>query len=911
MCQQQLIHEPATLDGPGCTQLAETSTDDLVQRNVETATRFLTSLFAENQLVLFRPIETWTEAGRKRSRVDYHRTCYRAAVPDLLKLTILDQIQSAEEQRVNLFFGVCPRLGDKGRFDLAWQIRTVRAMWTDIDHVTVNEALERVAKAGLPRPSIVVNSGNGAHLYWLLDQAYLIDDVGEPPPVLTEWIASPEGRKKPRRYLLEGEERIYLDQRRHVSRLSAKAESVQNILAGIAKACGGDHTTDLSRLLRLPGTLNRKDQRNGRKPVPTVLVECESSRRYPLALFEPFTSTSPESERAKQIAAMPLPRSRRASASKLDKLNELVAASSIAPAGTRSEADFGVCCFAIRSGVAKEEVWSQVEGIGKFAEKGRRYFDVTWENAEYDVRVGIHDKLQKKQKLQPAPSPHDEASSDGQSDGPAELDDDSDGIERPTIQVATQTTPVGATMGRITDHLLAAGNCFSRADQLVVVNNEAISPILSTPELGGLLNHYVEFYFIGDETGEYKPLPLAYGNTWLNHPGERARLPAIKLFSRNPVYTDDWRLVAPGYDSVSGIYYAGLPAERRDGTTHLDRLLKDFCFKSVADRTNYLGMLLTTLLVPRFIGSKPAVLFNGNQPELGKSILAQIIAILRDGHPVETASYNANDEEFEKRLGSIVRRGVTTIIIDNAKSRGREARIDSACLERSITDSILSFRLLGYSQDIRAENSHIFCLTANSANVSRDLVTRSAVINLFYEGNPERRSFSIADPEGYAQEHRLELYGELIGMVERWKEAGQPLASVDSRFNKRGWGKVIGGILDACGEPDFLSNAEEAATQLDDTRREFTELVAIMGDHPQGIWTAAELSDLCVRHELLQIERGDGSARSQATRMGVIAGRYVSEHFSLSDGRAAIFHRTEDRKGKLYKVEITDQVPNV
>jgi hypothetical protein len=198
-------------------------------------------------------------------------------------------------------------------------------------------------------------------------------------------------------------------------------------------------------------------------------------------------------------------------------------------------------------------------------------------------------------------------------------------------------------------------------------------------------------------------------------------------------------------------------------------------------------MLLTTLLVPRFIGSKPAVLFNGNQPELGKSILAQILAILRDGHPVETASYNPNDEEFEKRLGSIVRRGATTIIIDNAKGRAREPRIESACLERSITDPILSYRLLGFSQDIRAENSHIFCITANSANVSRDLVTRSVVVNLHHEGNPERRSFSIADPEGYAQEHR-ELLGELIGMVERGK-SGPPLAGIDSRFNKRGWGK--------------------------------------------------------------------------------------------------------------------------
>ena len=176
-------------------------------------------------------------------------------------------------------------------------------------------------------------------------------------------------------------------------------------------------------------------------------------------------------------------------------------------------------------------------------------------------------------------------------------------------------------------------------------------------------------------------------------------------------------------------------------------------------------------------------------------------------------------------------------------------------------------------------------------------MTRSVVVNLHHEGNPERRSFSIADPEGYALEHRLEILGELLGMVERWKAAGQPLADVDSRFSKKGWGKVIGGILSVCGEPDFLSNAEEAATQLDDTRREFVDLVAILADHPQGIWTAAELVELCARHEVLQEERGEGSSRSQATRLGVIAGRYVGERFELSGQRSAVFHRSEDRKG--------------
>lgn len=330
----------------------------------------------------------------------------------------------------------------------------------------------------------------------------------------------------------------------------------------------------------------------------------------------------------------------------------------------------------------------------------------------------------------------------GNATGPPGEDVEGEGdADRPTIVVDSQNMPVADTLHQVTDRLLAAGNCFLRSEQLVVIDQEQIFTILSTPELAGLLNEHVEFYFVEEDSGHYKPLPTTYANTWLNQRAERSRLLTIKLFTRNPVYTDDWRLVAPGLDAASGIYYAGPPVAPREGTEHLDTLLRDFCFKSPGDRTNYLGVLLTAMLVPRFIGSKPAVLFSGNQPELGKSILAQIIAILRDGQSAETASYNPNDEEFEKRLGAIVRRGATTIIIDNAKAQSRNPRIDSACLERSITDPILSFRLLGQSASIRAENSHIFCITANTPEVSRDLVTRSVVINLFHEGDPERRQF--------------------------------------------------------------------------------------------------------------------------------------------------------------------------
>ena len=109
------------------------------------------------------------------SKVDYQGIDY--GHNGTLEKCLARQICRSEETLANVFFGVCPRSGGDGRFDLAWQIRTVRALWSDIDHVTVEESQARVANAGLPQPSIIVKSGNGVHLYWLLEVPYLVSDV--------------------------------------------------------------------------------------------------------------------------------------------------------------------------------------------------------------------------------------------------------------------------------------------------------------------------------------------------------------------------------------------------------------------------------------------------------------------------------------------------------------------------------------------------------------------------------------------------------------------------------------------------------------------------------------------------------------------------------------------------------------
>ncbi len=87
-------------------------------------------------------------------------------------------------------------------------------MWADLDNCTVEDAKQRCHDAGLPEPSIVIVSGHGIHLYWLLSEPYSIDDATDPAPVRKEYIEQINAKSKPRIYILNkaGEKVAYTAQ---------------------------------------------------------------------------------------------------------------------------------------------------------------------------------------------------------------------------------------------------------------------------------------------------------------------------------------------------------------------------------------------------------------------------------------------------------------------------------------------------------------------------------------------------------------------------------------------------------------------------------------------------------------------------------------------------------------------------
>lgn len=357
------------------------------------AEQFLTALYAPDDLIMVRFVETWDDNGRQSQTKG---TKYLTA-GSLSRRATFDYLEAeAAANDANFFFGVCPRstapkvVKDEGgrrkyTFDHACQIRLVRTLWADLDDCSPDQARIRCADAGLPDPTVIVGSGHGTHLYWKLADPIEIPDAyaGGFQRVYRA------DRQRTDFYDEDGEQ---VQPRRLVS---AAAERVQQINYAVAKLIGGDETQDLARLLRMPGSMNRKDVRNGRTPAPCILVECVPDRAYPLDEFPvgEAAKTTTATATTRTTADTPTTPAVALDVSQLPKWAQAKWAAHLADldraeVGERSEADQRLMTFAVARGLDKAAVWEAVRDRSKFAGRGEDYFETCWRNAhKWDGRL--------------------------------------------------------------------------------------------------------------------------------------------------------------------------------------------------------------------------------------------------------------------------------------------------------------------------------------------------------------------------------------------------------------------------------------------------------------------------------------------------------------------------------------------
>jgi hypothetical protein len=375
-------------------------------------------------------------------------------------------------------------------------------------------------------------------------------------------------------------------------------------------------------------------------------------------------------------------------------------------------------------------------------------------------------------------------------------------------------------------------------------------------------------------------------------------LPVLARIITAPVVTRTGAIhERPGYDPGSRAVYAPPPGfvvppveDRPDGealAAARERLLEavnDFPFVGPADRAHTLAAILTPFARDLITGPTPLFLFNKPAPGTGASLLVGAIAHLVTGVPAEAMSEARDDEEWRKRLTSMLRPAPAVVVLDNLTGT-----LSSGALSTALTAIVWKDRALGSNEEIKVPVRCLWLATGNNVKLTTDLARRTVAVRL--DAKVERPwlrarhgvQFRHPDLLAWVGRERAQLVHAALTLVRAWLAAGQP-AGPETLGMYEAWCRVVGGILHVAGVPGFLANLddlyESSDLDADETRRFIAAWWEGFHDSPKP---PAELFTLA-NSEDVALSLSGQTEHARRVSLGKYLERHLGRPYAVEDG---------------------------
>lgn len=284
-------------------------------------------------------------------------------------------------------------------------------------------------------------------------------------------------------------------------------------------------------------------------------------------------------------------------------------------------------------------------------------------------------------------------------------------------------------------------------------------------------------------------------------------------------------LERPGYDAFTRTIYAPasglllgiipdrpISADVQQSLKIVTEPFDQFPFVTSADRTNFIGLLLTAVVRTAVAGPVPLGLITAPTPGSGKSLLVRAAMRVATGTVAPFANWTSDESELRKVITTFLRTGSQYMVFDNVSST-----IRSDVLSQCLTAEVWQDRLLGGNTQVELPNRSIWLATGNNLEVGGDLARRCFRIAIDPRlPHPwERNGFVHHDLIAYIAEQRGMILTALLTMARAWYAAGCPAADVPPLGSFEEWTRVIGGILQCSGLTDFLGNRADLYQDTD------------------------------------------------------------------------------------------------
>ena len=375
----------------------------------------------------------------------------------------------------------------------------------------------------------------------------------------------------------------------------------------------------------------------------------------------------------------------------------------------------------------------------------------------------------------------------------------------------------------------------------------------------------------------------------------------VDHISTVPMYLPGFVGTKPGYNDGGHdqrvIYMGGAP-EISDSLETISTFLDVMAFDSNADRTNTVAAALTVLLRNFWPGNKPVISVTANKSHAGKDTVISFAAGLAGSVSI---SYQSTDWALERSFVGAVKQcpEAGVVVVENARLQRSQRFMASGFLERFVTDPEPLLFSTGTGAAARRRNDLVLAISTNFGSVSEDLLNRSLPIHLSPVGEVASRRSPIGNPRyEFLPANRERIAAELRGMVERWKQAGQPLDE-DARHPFSMWSKTIGGIVQTSGFPDFLANYGTRKANDDPVRKG----IGLLGTAKPNEWLrpstwATLATDLGVMKMVIpDTDRENDTSRARG--IGVVLSALEQEVFVVETETETAAFKLEKRRARF------------
>ena len=662
----------------------------------------------------------------------------------------------------------------------------------------IDEAVAALEALQLP-PSIYVNSGSGLHAYWVLEEDLIVADESD---------------------------------------LKHARDFVANFYRGVVSNLpqyNFDHTQDLARSFRMPGSTNLKDPAN---PKAVSVRELHVERIYSHDEIIDASISVATKERAVKIA------------------NVDVHDSNVHVDLDLMAAGCGWVRDALGHGdIATYETWWGMASLLSNVDDGLEIFQ-DWSKTHPD-----YDLEETEVKFEQVDTEKSRRTCAGLSQHPTSPVAGAlvDGVNKQCTQCVFREgikSPVELGVPGIRTVVTNNAQLRTKAASLwagVHTNNHPRRLFSFNRQIARIKEDDAKVEILDMNTAKYEFARLVNWmqeskNEWGTHvdPSQnvigdalsthKPPLPELTQVVSMPIVTSEGRLItAPGYDAESGIFYAAesgcLPqidssATKQDALDALkwieEEILVDFPFADAASKAAAISIAILPFVRQLIHGQTPLYLLEKPAAGTGATTLGLALCYPFMGKEIPVTTWTTSEEERRKQITAHLASGGGPIFYDNMSGY-----VNSDVLASALTIQNWSDRLLSTSKQAEFPINSTWLATGNNPQFHAQILRRIASVRLvsLLEDPSQRTNWRHADLLHWISLQRKEYVEKILTIVMAWLNEGMPEFQGKPLASYVSWSSVMGGILQFVEVPGFLENIDLKKAAMDNESQVIREFI--------------------------------------------------------------------------------------